>query len=214
MTPEHIDRLISAIEVHNQGNDLLLIILILAVAGLSSFLGSYFKRKGENVATKEDIGSITSEVESIKITFQEKIESLRERKELKVAALDRRLEAHQQAFTLWRELLKHVHNDDCTDYVLKCQDWWDKNCLYLDSKSREAFRVAYMSASRHKDLLQDKCRDRNQLEENWDEIIRVADALVEGVELPSLGKSELEEINRNGPNNQTVVSTPEAAPLP
>ncbi len=153
MTPEQIDRLISAVEAHGQKNDLLFFVLVLIVAGLSSFLGSYLRKKGENVATKEDITLITQKVESVKSSFQEKIESLREKKELKIAALDKRLEAHQQAFTLWRELLSYAHDEDHhMDYVLKCQDWWNHNCLYLDSESRKAFRSAYSSVNLHKNL--------------------------------------------------------------
>lgn len=49
---------------------------IFILAGLGLFF-AYFKKKGENLATKEDIKKITREVESIKHEYSANLESLK-----------------------------------------------------------------------------------------------------------------------------------------
>ncbi|MBE7689053.1 hypothetical protein F6A46_12560 [Tenacibaculum finnmarkense genomovar ulcerans] len=41
------------------------------------FFKNYFKKKGENLATKEDIGDITQKVESVKIEYQKNLEEIK-----------------------------------------------------------------------------------------------------------------------------------------
>lgn len=47
------------------------------VAGLllKSFLPEYFKKKGENLATKEDIADITHQIETVKLEYEKQLES-------------------------------------------------------------------------------------------------------------------------------------------
>ncbi|WP_019601178.1 hypothetical protein [Teredinibacter turnerae] len=52
--------------------------LLAFIGGLSgAFLSSYFKEKGKNVATKEDISHITKEIEKVKYEYTRETESLR-----------------------------------------------------------------------------------------------------------------------------------------
>lgn len=46
------------------------LIIIFFISGLSNFIIAYVKEKGRNIATQEDIGKITSTVESIKTDLQ------------------------------------------------------------------------------------------------------------------------------------------------
>src|SRR5689334_15919765 len=65
--------------------------------------------------------------------------------QLRLAALDKRLQAHQEAFTLWQRLIfADRRNDEFSKVVTECQDWWQSNCLYLTSEARSAFRKAYL----------------------------------------------------------------------
>ena len=57
-----------------------LIEIIVLIGGgliLKSYLPSYFKEKGKNLATKEDIGVITHEIEEVKSQYSKDIEILR-----------------------------------------------------------------------------------------------------------------------------------------
>ncbi len=61
--------------------------------------------------------------------------------QLRMAALDRRSEAHQEAFALCRKLVSSVHHENIGEVVMECQYWWNKNCLYLGPEAREAFNL-------------------------------------------------------------------------
>src|SRR5258708_22969487 len=64
--------------VKQRDNYLLLYLVLAAVISfLGGWLGAYVTQKGKNVATKEDIGQITTEVESVKTEFAGHLESLK-----------------------------------------------------------------------------------------------------------------------------------------
>ena len=88
------------------------------------FLPAYFTEKGKNLATKEDMAAITHEVERVKNQYAALLEGLKTRNSLRVAAIDKRLQVHQEAFTHWRELMSKTHTDDVGKEVLICQTWW------------------------------------------------------------------------------------------
>lgn len=189
MTTEQIDRLIEAVSSLDRGNDLwALVVMILVVpiaSGLAAYCGSYLRKKGENLATKEDLRNITTTVESIRAELETK-------KELTLAALDRRLAAHQEAFTLWRTLVlisnKQDNQEACTKHVMKCQDWWNQNCLYLDAESRAAFHVSYLAAHSRQNLL--KSGNGADLRENLERVIAAGEKIVAGAGLPPFSPQE------------------------
>lgn len=182
---------------------------------VKSFLPSYFSAKGRNLATKEDIGKITDEIEKVKIQYatqlQETIhqnnlllEELKGKHQLRMAALDRRLQTHQEAFELWRKIVSNVHGDDIGKVVIECQDWWNKNCLYLTPEAREAFSYSYHCAHMHGGFLQDQSNP-DLVKENWKNITDAGDAIVKGAELPPLGEGEEKLLEQAGhsPNQST-----------
>ena len=175
---------------------ILLAIAVIAVL-MRWYLPSYLAEKGKNLATKEDVKAITGEVESVRHEYSARLESLAHqnrlileqssrRQQLRMAALDRRLDVHQQAYTLWVKLVGSVYREDqLGDVVIECQDWWQRHCLYLDGSARQAFRDAYMAASYHHGLVKAR-EDANALRESWATIMRTGELLVTAVELPSI----------------------------
>ena len=89
---------------------LLLVLVFCGGAFLGKYLPSYLSEKGKNLATKEDIAEITREVERVKSESRERLEGilehLRYRNQLRLAALDRRLQAHQEAYALLGKLTR------------------------------------------------------------------------------------------------------------
>lgn len=63
------------------GNKVLLtypqLILFILLSGVAAYLGAYLKKKGENLATKEDVNELTKEVEEIKEIYAKKLEDYR-----------------------------------------------------------------------------------------------------------------------------------------
>lgn len=107
------------------------------------------------------------------------------RHQLRIAALEKRLEAHQHAYTLWRKLLfADKRSKEIYDVVMECQDWWENNCLYLSSSAREAFFRAYHSARDHADLL--RVPEKAELVKSAHQVVERAGKLIlEAVSLPT-----------------------------
>jgi hypothetical protein len=111
------------------------------------------------------------------------------RQQLRLAALDKRLAVHQEAFLLWRQLIAKMHDrNEVFEVVLRCQDWWEHNCLYLTPEARSAFARTYNLAAMYGELL--KGPDKTIAMEHQNEIMKTGEIIVRGVELPSLGKEE------------------------
>lgn len=180
----------------------LVLALVVALLLWRSFFPSYLNEKGKNLATKEDIAAITKQVEDIKELYSTRLkelehqnalvlEQVRAQQQLRLAAVDRRLAAHQEAFALWRRLIGAAHSEGVHTLVLECQDWWEKNCLYLGAEARDSFNRAYFAASSHPVLTQTRV-DAEEVKANWALLMRAGDDIVAGVQLPSLGNRESE----------------------
>jgi hypothetical protein len=156
---------------------------------LKSYFPPYLSKKAENLATREDIAAITHEIEGVRTQYAVLIEESKAKHQLRLAAIDRRLQAHQEAFSLWRELMSGTHTQEIGKVVLKCQDWWEKNCLYLEPKVREAFVAAYSAASSHNGHLQARA-DSKIITENWNLIIAFPNIIFAAIQLPPLSETE------------------------
>ncbi|MGF6575091.1 hypothetical protein ABH945_007220 [Paraburkholderia sp. GAS333] len=157
------------------------------------FLPGYLRKKGENLATKEDIAELTNLQKGVEHRFNEIIENSKQRHDLRLAALDQRLAAHQEAFTLWRELLAEVHGEKVGPVVLRCQAWWERKCLYLEPTVRDAFVRAYSAASSHHGYTQSRF-DVKDVQANWAEIARFPNILFEAIQLPPLQREAAEKV--------------------
>lgn len=180
------------------------ILEILGIGGviLIVFLKSYSLEKGKNLATKEDIGEITHQVENVRTQYLQKLEEISHQNksileqaswkhQLRMAALEKRLAVHQEAYSLWRKLFPHIYNEEkIVVYVQECQEWWNDHCLYLEPEAREAFVRAYMSAGMHKEIRD--ARDFTETKRNWAEIVKAGEILVKCVELPTITSLETE----------------------
>ncbi len=161
---------------------------------LKSFVPSYLNEKAKNLATREDIAQITDEIERIKTQYSFLIEELKAKHQLRLAAVERRLQAHQEAFALWRELYLNTHTENIGQTVIKCQTWWENNCLFLEPSAREAFSDAYTAANMHSALIQDGFPSRQVAKDNWQRITRAGQIIVEAVQLPGLTTTEKQQL--------------------
>ncbi len=109
-------------------------------------------------------------------------ENRQQKSQFRLAAIDKRLAAHQQAFALWQELVSVVHHlDKRGDVVRNCQDWWYNNCLYLDPRVRDAFRACYSAVFNYDSKSEDV---RNEL---WPRIMAPGNLIQTAVDLPPIG---------------------------
>ena len=122
--------------------------------------------------------------------------ALERKHQLRLAAAEKRLEAHQRAFALWRKLIHSVHDEkEIFNVVSECQEWWNNNCLYLSPEAREKFRFAYVCAASHKDYVKDRSNPK-LVTENWANITGAGEAIVRGAELPTLGEEEAKFVEK------------------
>ncbi len=105
--------------------------------------------------------------------------------QIRMAALDKRLSVHQEAYKLWHDLL---WSHDNLDAAFTCQEWYPRNCLYLAPEARKAFYRAYRAAFDRPSLLSQQ--DVTLIKENWNDIRRAGSIIANGVGLPELGEEE------------------------
>ena len=153
----------------------------------------YLGEKGKNLATKEDIAGITREIEAVKLEYTMLAVQFKAQHQLRLAALDRRLQAQQQAFALWRRLVRDVYSDQIGATVHACQVWWEENCLYLEPAAREAFSAAYATAHSYKRVAEAPRREDHDdfLVKRWERIEAAGQIILESVALPRLTPTEL-----------------------
>ena len=121
------------------------------------------------------------------VTFQ--VSRAARRDTLRLAAVERRLAAHQEAYGLWCELLRELHNPSRVhDVAVRCQTWWQANCLYLDPTSRREFWDRSLDAAMFNDL-----KGVVDPRETFAKLRGVLDHLVKGVALPTVGEHEFVE---------------------
>jgi hypothetical protein len=153
---------------------------------LGTLLISYYTEKGKNLATKEDIAAITSEVARVNHRYNELVEELRARNQMRMAAIDRRLEVHQKSFTLWRELVVGKNVDDA---ATACSEFYNANCLYLEGGLRQAFVDAFTNAVMHRDLLKVSA-GHEAIAITIAKLMAYPDILFSAIKLPPMSESE------------------------
>lgn len=106
-------------------------------------------------------------------------------------ALEKRLEIHQEAFRRCREILKGANPEKHGEYFNDYQDWWNRNCLYLGSKSRKSFLSMYFKLLLYQvnDNSQDIIREKKEF---GDLINKTIKYLTEEIGLPWLKEDKLE----------------------
>lgn len=166
---------------------------IMAAMLLKHYLPAYLNEKGKNLATREDIAAITREVERVRIEYGALLEELKARHQLRLAAIDRRLQAHQEAFTHWRSLI--AGPEESGKAVIECQGWWEKNCLYLEPNVRQAFVVAYSNAHLRAEFVRASA-DSKLITEAWDKVKAFPDVLFAAIQLPGLSELEAKTLQQ------------------
>lgn len=128
--------------------------------------------------------------------YAEFLERMKLKNQLRLAVLDQRLRAYQEAYALSGRLSRAAHAERPTSDVFEeCNAWWNNNCLYLEANAREKFLSAYYAARNHPELKRIAAEHSSPenmaaLTENWKKITDAPKAIAKAVELPSLGEEE------------------------
>ena len=151
----------------------------------ASFISGYFKKKGEDYATQQALAKITRIVEEVKSELQA-------RQTLRFAALDKRLQAHQEAFGLYRRALQVIHQPaELESRIATCLEWYNDNGLYLEPSARTAFWSAYYATLNYRSGLRREPYDPKGFKEDWTAINSALSSIAEAVGLPPLRDEEV-----------------------
>lgn len=114
------------------------------------------------------------------------------KQQLRLAALDRRLETAQEAYTLWMRLRRLPRQDESEDSILiedtlrNCRDWWETHSLFLTAEARKAFSKA-LNAAIDLAALRSSHSDWKDLKMAYEDIDQAGKIIEESVFLPSIG---------------------------
>ena len=189
------------------GGSFVVVIVGLILAFSRKYFDAYVVKKGSNQADKEDIEKLTRLVEEVKSKFAADLAALNHQyattieakkvsSQLRMTALDRRLQAHQDAFALWRKLLKACHTPSVHTVVSECETWWESHCLYLEPPARQAFATAFWCAGQHSSLLNSGRGVPGAAQDiaaNWKSITDTAAIIEASVALPPMVETALDK---------------------
>lgn len=164
-----------------------------------NYLTSYSNKKGENVATKEDIREITKEVEAAKEDFSHRLENLKTHNSLAMVAAEKRLKAHQELFNHWRTIYLSVHGGIMVDveaYIDEAEEWLYENIVYLDGEAREEFlsviNYIYNSTNREKPFL-----DGEELDMVAKKLQLAQDSILKAISLPAMSATSFKSMAKD-----------------
>jgi len=140
--------------------------------------------------------------------FNLKIAKQTSRDKYNLAALDKKLEKHQEAFDRVWDFPSMAHKSydskENTDQHKDNLKWWRENCLYLEPKSRSAFINALSSANiydlnleSYKQIVdrssEEYSKAKKELYKEWDSLYKVRHIIEEGVSFPLFKPNVKEE---------------------
>lgn len=115
--------------------------LVLSTIGglVGGYFGAYFRKKGENLATKDDIGAITTIVEMVKADIAKQSDEFRS--ELNIAA-NRKTKLYDIRIEILKELYVKAHNLNRAYSLSGIIDFFEFDSVHfadLDSKIDKAY---------------------------------------------------------------------------
>lgn len=127
---------------------------------------------------------------------KEKYFKLEVKEKLKLVAVEKRLEAHQKAFSKWYDLLEVIHKPDHDPGKLAiindATEFWKSNSIYLERNTRNDFREAIfivssysiflLAARQEQDPVQKK-KDIAYYKNEWEIFMKVPETIQLEVEL-------------------------------
>lgn len=161
-------------------------IATLLSAVLGGFIGSIITAKSQAKVEK-------ARLENENLRFKEKFQQ-----EMKLAALDKRLQVHQEAYTHWLNVTRYMYNYKLVrPFLDQALNWWDKNCLYLFPEVALEFRRALLKAGNLESIRGGLNPDA--LVEYQQGIINVGGLIQSSMGLPVIGEDEIRRIVRDSP---------------
>lgn len=156
------------------------------------FYEGFAKRRGELLAERGYAAELELERARGRQGIDQQNEAhkaqLASRNQMQSACMEIRLRAHQEAFTLWRKLYSEQNSKDIGAVIIECQDWWNRNCLFLDADARDKFSRAYLAVGGRNTVREivDKTKLMELFDLDQDILDDAGRAIVQAVSLPPI----------------------------
>ena len=108
-----------------------------------------------------------------------------------LAALDKRLAAHQEAFVQWKKVIGAISGgEEIRIVALDAERWLNNNCIYLDAVSGRAFQDFLICAVTNECKLRatQLAKLKDCKPEIWKTIMKPGQVIPAAVSLPNLGE--------------------------
>lgn len=197
MTPDEIQAMARGLAEASGGNAQWIGYLVAAIAGGAlSYFGGYLAERGKNRATKDDIKEITDSIEGVKAEYTRQMEQLRALHQLRFVAAEKRIQAHQEAFTQWSDimqLLTLTGRDQAAQRLDEFKTWHTKNIVYLSPNSRAQYESFVVNVTFFLQALRNPAQqDGYRVLVVWTQMQNVGNAFLVDVDLPALSQQQLE----------------------
>ncbi len=185
MTPEQLETILRKVINEGVTLDIWYAITIALLCLIGAGLGAYIRKKGDNLATKEDIGEITRKVQEVKTEFikmsnehQIRFSKLHEKRAEVISELYSRLYDYYWAVCAF---LRNFHNTkpdekdfkELDDKSYKFSDYFHKHRIYFNkdlcSKIDEIIPTLYSAYV----PLERRDSNDNHLNEDWNECAEI-----------------------------------------
>lgn len=154
---------------------------VFAAGSVGGYVTGYFKRRGEDHAAKLTREKFTRADEEIR-------SELKAQHARRFAALDRRVEAHQGAFSKVVSLAFSfgLGREGLANALAECRAWYMHNAVFLDERARRAIDSAFMATLRHSWRYSPEGYQIPPEHELYDIVIATQNEIIQSVRLPPL----------------------------
>ena len=122
---------------------------------------------------------------------------LESKDKLKLVAIERRLEAHQQAYAMWYRLIWVIHasRQERAKVITEARNFWTNNCLYLEKNTRKEFDIIIKLVDDYSDKLEMGKRSTDAIQKekiskdfmgDWERIFELQKLIQKEVELEAI----------------------------
>lgn len=119
---------------------------------------------------------------------------LESKDKLKMVAIERRLESHQQAYAMWYRLIWVIHasKQERAKVITEARNFWTNNWLYLEKNTRKEFDIIIKLVDGYSDKLEMGKRSTDPLQKekiskefmgDWERIFELPKLIQKEVEL-------------------------------
>jgi hypothetical protein len=177
-----------------------IVIAIVATVGIALALVRVWLRAFVKTSVKESIKhEFEVQRQQMRQDFEREQSALERKDRFRLAALDRRLDTHQRAFSLAIEMMSSIHLiQERTAVVEKCETFWKNYCLFLGNRSRQQFKETM-----NKYFLLD-LETKQQIKKS-EELFKMAEELLKKTE--SLANVLAEEVNLEAMGSDSFLLT-------